>query len=174
MKPKMSRREFLQGVARDGGRLTVESALSAYTGTIKQLSPSRAQSVGLTEMSVADSCTLCNACTESCPQQAIAIHEGEMLFQYERCTGCGDCARVCPEHAIALTELKNPHKLSSRLVYKDEMIRCKSCNATYVSAKMLRKLTATLQTDIPAGQLCPNCRQNEVYRKIVGSTRNTV
>lgn len=171
-KSKISRREFLLSFT--GGTGTAPKMLVDYARS-KPVSTGRAQTgaPGRTDMVVADSCTLCNACVESCPQHALAIHEGELLFESNECTGCGDCAHICPERSITLFEMKKPTGLPLKLVHKDEMIKCTRCNTPYVSSKMLRKITATLHEDTDGTRLCPNCRQTEIYGNLFETALKT-
>jgi ferredoxin len=151
----MSRREFLVGGIRRS--LKPSEAIAVPV-------PS-AEATGLTDMKVAESCTLCNACVEACPHGALAIQVNELIFQPEKCTGCGDCVQICPEHAIALSEIDESITLHARTVYKDEMVRCAKCNTPYASVKMLRKVSEMLHGEaVP--KLCPNCRQKQIYEKL--------
>lgn len=156
----MSRRKFLLvaiGNSHESNGATAVPATSA-------------EATGLTDMKVAESCTLCNACVESCPHRALAIQQNELIFQPEKCTGCGDCAQTCPEHAIALSKIDEPITLHARTVYRDEMVRCTKCNTPYASAKMLRKVSEMLHGEAVI-KLCPNCRQKEIYESLFPSTR---
>jgi pyruvate formate lyase activating enzyme len=47
-----------------------------------------------------DRCTLCGACVEACPRNAISIRNGAIYRHRERCDGCGVCTDVCPEGAV--------------------------------------------------------------------------
>lgn len=164
-KSRLSRREFLSGMA--GGRWQLGSPR-----TILRSLSGEAQAVGLghIDMLVADSCTLCNACVESCPQRAITINQGKLDFMPGECNGCGDCARICPENSITLSKVTAPVTLSTSTIYRDEMIRCTKCKAPYASAKMLKKIEATLRSDEAPIRLCPNCRQNQIYQSVFGKT----
>lgn len=129
----------------------------------------QASGLGLTSIEVAESCTLCNACAERCPHQALAIQQDELLFKAEECTGCGYCAQICPEDSITLSAMNGPLNLQTKAVYKDEMIKCAKCGAPFVSAKMLKKISETLDSDHTLG-LCPSCKQSEIYEKIYGAS----
>jgi ferredoxin len=145
-----------------------------YVKSLKSISRPEAhvKGFGLTQMEVADSCTLCYACVESCPHQgALAIQEDKLIFGPEECTGCGYCEQICPERSITLSEMVGPMNLPARTVYRDEMMRCAKCNTPYVSAKMFKKVSETLQSDESTLRLCQSCRQKETYDKILGSIR---
>jgi ferredoxin len=160
---------------RDKPLALTESPWKDYVKSLKSISQPDAQAkeFGLTQMEVADSCTLCYACVESCPHQALAIQEGKLNFEPEECTGCGLCQKICPERSITLSEMNGPMNLQARTVYQDEMIGCTRCNTPYVSAKMLKKVSETLQNDESVMRLCQSCRQKETYEKILGSTHKS-
>jgi Fe-S-cluster-containing hydrogenase component 2 len=143
-----------------------------YVSSLKSISTEATQATGLgfTDIHIADSCTLCNACAESCPHQALAIQEGELLFHQVKCTGCGYCQQICPERSITLSDKAGTLMFDTRAVYKDEMIKCATCNAPYISAKMLSKVSETLEADKQTLRLCPTCKRAEVYRNIFGNT----
>lgn len=46
-------------------------------------------------------CTYCGRCAEVCPQHALAVVPGQVLFFAELCHGCGACSLLCPQGAIA-------------------------------------------------------------------------
>jgi Fe-S-cluster-containing hydrogenase component 2 len=143
-----------------------------YVSSLKSIVEAQvaAGGLGLTDMEVSDSCTLCNACVESCPHQALAIQSDELVFRSEECTGCGYCEQICPERSITLCEMNRPMKLEPRTVYKDKMIRCTRCDTEFVSARMLKKVSETLQTDERIIKLCPDCRRREIYEKVYGTS----
>ena len=45
-------------------------------------------------------CTLCGACVEACPWQALSLTEGKPAVDRELCAECGACLRLCPFDAI--------------------------------------------------------------------------
>lgn len=50
-----------------------------------------------------DSCIACGACSDSCPQGAIAMDDGlgRYVIDGGKCIDCGSCADTCPMGAIA-------------------------------------------------------------------------
>ncbi|MCX7934281.1 MAG: 4Fe-4S binding protein [Planctomycetota bacterium] len=50
---------------------------------------------------ISDACTMCGACKDCCPQNA--IHEGDPKYTIdpEACVDCGICVEECPNNAIS-------------------------------------------------------------------------
>jgi ferredoxin len=140
-----------------------------YVSALENISAEGAQATGLgiTDVQIAESCTLCNACVDRCPHKALAIEGGELIFNSRDCTGCGYCEQICPEHSITLLARDGPIEFAERTVYRDEMVRCSKCNAPYASAKMLRKVCAALEPD-RMNPICPGCREKGMYEKLFG------
>jgi Fe-S-cluster-containing hydrogenase component 2 len=147
------------------------SAWKDYVKSLKSISRKQAQARGLnlTTMGVSDSCTLCYGCVESCPHRALAIHQDRLDFTSEECTGCGFCAKICPEQSISLSRMDGPIMLSTRTVYKDEMIQCTRCKTPYISMKMFKKVSGKIPGNEDVIRLCPKCRQTEIYEKLFNS-----
>ena len=158
MNDAVSRREFLLGMF---------SRARAHPPTDASNDASMAPGLGMTDLRIGESCTLCNACVDRCPQKALATEPGELIFNARECTGCGLCQQICPEHAITLLARDGATDLAERSVYRDEMVRCSKCNAPYASAKMLEKVTAALEADRII-QICPACKEKAIYEKLFG------
>jgi ferredoxin len=141
----------------------------SYVDAIENISAegSQATGLGITAIQIAESCTLCNACVDRCPHNALAIEAGELIFNSRDCTGCGYCEQICPEHSIALLPKDGSIDFAERSVYRDEIVKCSKCNSPYASAKMLRKVSAALEADriMP---VCPSCREKGVYERLFG------
>jgi ferredoxin len=139
-----------------------------YVNALEKISTEGAQATGLgiTDLQIAESCTLCNACVDRCPHKALAIEAGELIFNSRNCTGCGYCEQICPEHSVTLLPRGGPIEFLERTVYKDEMVKCSKCNTPYASAKMLRKVSAALEAD-KMTPICPACREKGMYEKLL-------
>ena len=53
-----------------------------------------------------EQCTLCNACAETCKENAIELDEmnEKPLINFEKCLLCGQCMAACPTGTIAASE----------------------------------------------------------------------
>ncbi len=151
------------------------SAWKDYVKSLKSISSQQALAAGLnlTTMDVADSCTLCYACVDSCPHDALAIQLDKLDFTPEECTGCGLCAKICPERSITLSQMNGPIMVSTRTVYKDEMLQCTRCKTPFISVKMFKKVSGMIQGNESVIRLCPKCRQAEIYEKIFNTQSTT-
>jgi ferredoxin len=142
-----------------------------YVTALESISAGNAQAsgLGITDIQIAESCTLCNACVDKCPHRALEIEGGELIFDSRNCTGCGYCHQICPEDAITLLERDGPIEFVKKPVYRDDMVRCSECNSPYASVKMIRKVSALLQTDrmVP---VCPTCREAGMYDVLLGKS----
>jgi ferredoxin len=154
---------------RDGAFEFTASPWKNYVNAVEDISAEGAQATGLgiTDVQIAESCTLCYACVDRCPHKALAIEAGELVFNSRDCTGCGYCEQMCPEHSIALLPKDGSVDFAERSVYRDEMVKCSKCDSPYASAKMLRKVSAALEADriMP---VCPSCREKGVYERLFG------
>lgn len=45
-------------------------------------------------------CTLCGACVEACPAEAISLNNGALQYDPDACTSCNICVDTCPERVI--------------------------------------------------------------------------
>ena len=49
-------------------------------------------------------CSLCLACVETCPVEAITVTNGHLVYNQADCTNCHLCVDACPEHVIQARE----------------------------------------------------------------------
>ena len=120
-----------------------------------------------------DSCTLCLACVNLCPTQALVTRAGTVptLSLIEaNCVQCGICEEGCPEKAITLQPRFEPdaaRRGARRLLNEDELARCTSCGTPFIAAKLLASGLARMK-DFPGLsdlggverlKCCPACRQ---------------
>ncbi|MDR3600440.1 MAG: 4Fe-4S dicluster domain-containing protein [Desulfosporosinus sp.] len=49
-------------------------------------------------------CSGCNACVQSCLENAITWQPSGIIIDHTRCLSCGDCQRVCPSGTLTARE----------------------------------------------------------------------
>ena len=122
-----------------------------------------------------DKCTLCHACVNLCPTDAL-VADVEPLprlsFVEANCVQCGLCAVGCPEHAITLRPRLATDvvaRRAARMLREDDLARCTSCGAPFIGRRLLASSLARV-ADFPGLastggveqlKLCPACRQRE-------------
>jgi NAD-dependent dihydropyrimidine dehydrogenase PreA subunit len=47
-------------------------------------------------------CSLCGACIDGCPFDALALRDDFVELNWEKCLGCGACQALCPSNAASL------------------------------------------------------------------------
>jgi heterodisulfide reductase subunit A len=100
--------------AAQGPKNITESVNSALSAAVKSFSFVNSGEIGL-EPVIAEidnsKCTLCGACSVSCPFNAISIRKtgSKEIAEVNRsvCKGCGMCLPVCPYDAIELISFSN-------------------------------------------------------------------
>jgi len=132
-----------------------------FTGALSSLADPGAQALdlGLTNLKISDTCTLCGTCEKSCPHSALAVKGGVLEFDSARCTSCGYCAQVCPEKSITIEPLENISGLDRRAVFQDEIVNCARCGTPLGSRGLLRRVTVLVGREDPMMKYCQNCKQ---------------
>lgn len=143
-------------------------AWANYIGALRQIAAPGGLTLGLglTNLGISDSCTLCQVCANFCPHSALEIISGSLEFDSSKCTGCGYCARVCPEHSITLLQLEKISDLGKRAVFHDEIVKCARCNQPLGSAKYLKNVQARLGKEDPMMKYCNSCKQQIAVEKL--------
>jgi ferredoxin len=123
-----------------------------------------------------EKCTVCHACVNLCPTQALVADtepRPRLSFIEANCVQCGLCEVGCPEKAIVLRSRFTPDptvRASSRLLHEDDLARCTSCGTPFIGNKLLASSIARLNdfpgltglSTIERLKLCPGCRQRAV------------
>lgn len=118
-----------------------------------------------------DRCTLCFACVNLCPTQALS-HRGDPLpalwFTESLCVQCGLCERGCPERAVELVQqirLQRAAREEPRALCTDEPFKCVRCAAPFIGNRMLARSMDMMkdhpllqQEGIERLKLCMACR----------------
>lgn len=96
-----------------------------------------------------EACTLCMACTSSCPADALRDTPGtpQLRFVEAACVQCGICESTCPESAIRLEPRYNlaPAVMQPVTLHEDEPACCTSCGKAFAAGGMLRAVEKRLE-----------------------------
>jgi ferredoxin len=124
-----------------------------------------------------DRCTLCFACVNLCPTQALTSVESpqpELRFTESRCVQCGLCECGCPERAVDLhprMQLDHAAREASTTLCADELVPCLGCGAPFMGKRMLgrsiemvRGQPLLLEHGIERLKHCPSCRAQATLR----------
>ncbi len=125
---------------------------------------------------VADSCTLCMACTSACPAGALkaAADAPRLSFIERSCLQCGLCANTCPEQAITLTpRLRVSDRRHEQLLREAEVFCCTACGKPMGAAptilNMISKLSGHSMFATPEAKarlsMCGDCRVVDLIQK---------
>lgn len=95
-----------------------------------------------------DACTLCMACTSSCPTGAISDTPGEpkLRFTESACVQCGLCVNTCPEQALTLVPQYNFSTSSQQpaTLYEEEPFECITCGIPFATKSTIDRISAQL------------------------------
>jgi ferredoxin len=115
-----------------------------------------------------DACTLCMACTGSCPSSALltTADRPQLRFIEKNCVQCGLCAKSCPEHAIELVpRLVPPEKAKATAVLNEaEPFHCIRCGKAIGTLKAIENLLgrlaghAAFEGRLDRIKMCGDCR----------------
>lgn len=118
-----------------------------------------------------DACTLCMACTSSCPTGAISDTPGEpkLRFTQAACVQCGLCANTCPEKALTLVPELNftPAAMQPQTLYEEEPFECISCGTPFATKSTIERISSQLagkhsmfgnEERSNLIKMCENCR----------------
>lgn len=126
---------------------------------------------------VEDSCTMCGACVDACPNNALVVEEGggriALQYYHDKCVGCKICEKVCPHGSIKVYYRVDSSLFAKKtLLNSDEMAKCKRCGRPIGPASKLRQLEQALRlrghSDVVVDSLwlCDECKeeiQSEIY-----------
>jgi ferredoxin len=135
---------------------------------------SSSKGLGLTELVVSDTCTLCGACAECCPHDSLQIKGRQLVFNASVCTGCGFCVTTCPEHSLTLLEASKPidEALEQVRLHEDELVLCVRCGEPIGSVRLMKKLSSFEGTRSGFLRYCPSCRRLAISETLSGGAGN--
>ncbi|WP_151636128.1 4Fe-4S dicluster domain-containing protein [Noviherbaspirillum aerium] len=113
-------------------------------------------------------CTLCMACTGSCPSSALltTADRPQLRFIEKNCVQCGVCAKSCPEQAIELVpRLVPPETAKATVVLNEaEPFHCIRCSKPIGTLKAIENLLgrlaghAAFEGNMDRIKMCGDCR----------------
>ncbi len=126
--------------------------------------------LGLSRLTIAESCTLCSACARNCPHGSLRIDERHLFFEASTCTGCGHCVNTCPERSMTLSSSLGAMSqiLEPERIYQDELVTCAKCGTPIGSAKFVNKVAVLLGPDAKLQKYCPACKKQVIMGALFG------
>ena len=116
-------------------------------------------------------CTLCMACTSSCPTAAISDTPGEpkLRFTQSACVQCGLCVNTCPESALSLLPQLDfrASAMQPETLYEEEPFNCVSCGTPFATKSTIERISGQLagkhsmfenEERSNLIKMCENCR----------------
>jgi ferredoxin len=147
-----------------------------YVAALDSLAGGNAAStgLGLTNVVVSDSCTLCGSCVGFCPHTSLRINGPQLLFLSATCTGCGYCVQICPEHSIVLTSLvgRLPDTRKMKVVREDVMVNCTKCGRPLGTEGFLNRVSSLMGTSNSMLRLCPECKARLSFEGLLRKGRS--
>jgi Fe-S-cluster-containing hydrogenase component 2 len=108
-------------------------------------------------------CTLCSACMNMCPTEALDNRDGRIYFKYSHCIACGLCEKACPEHAIIVEKIFDAARILEPeiILFEPELVNCLACSKPFITKAALAHITEKIGKDHEALallQYCQDCR----------------
>jgi ferredoxin len=149
--------------------LALTSLHDAAPDPVDEISLPDGAPLGTVEVDV-DGCTLCLACTNACPANALrdTPEHPRLSFVERACVQCGLCVSTCPEKVIRLRPrldftgaARNP-----RVIKEEEPFACIRCGTPFATKSMIDSVTERMTAhSMFAGeqalrrlQMCADCR----------------
>ncbi len=124
---------------------------------------------GTVEIDV-DGCTLCLACTNTCPTNALrdTPNYPRLNFVETACVQCGLCVSTCPEKVIKLQPrlLFTGAARNTRVIKEEEPFDCIRCGTPFATKSMIETVTKKMSAHsmfpnsqaLQRLQMCGDCR----------------
>ncbi|OKY78642.1 MAG: F420-reducing hydrogenase delta subunit polyferredoxin [Candidatus Methanohalarchaeum thermophilum] len=131
-------------------------------------------------ISIDDGCTLCGACVNVCPTEALRKYKKEISFKHEDCINCGLCEKACPEDCLEIEQKLDFNDLKEKEIWKAEMIRCKNCGKPFMSKSAFKRVKDKLNGKkgvfqenerLEVMKYCEECKSKVALEKILGDKK---
>ena len=122
-----------------------------------------------------DSCTLCMACVQICPEGALVDNQEQPQLKLieTNCVQCGLCREACPEEAITLSPrylLDQNVARRPKVLHEEKAFACIGCGKPFASESMILAITERLKSHpmyqgnkLNQLKLCEDCRIKTVF-----------
>jgi Formate hydrogenlyase subunit 6/NADH:ubiquinone oxidoreductase 23 kD subunit (chain I) len=153
-----------RGLQREGRDFVVKSEKADLQPGDRWQTRMLAYAVGMPAgvVKVAEGCTLCGACVNVCPTDALSIKGHELRLVPALCVACGVCAEKCPEKVLTVETAADPKPYESKAVFRDSPAKCRSCGKPLpYTETMAKKIAQRLkEAGLPYDHvyLCEECR----------------
>jgi ferredoxin len=137
-----------RGLQRDGRDFVVKAERASLQPGGRWQTRMLAAAVGMPVgvVKVAEGCTLCAACVNVCPTDALSIRGNELRLVPALCIACGICAEKCPEKVMTVDAAADPKPYEARAVFRDQPARCHKCGKELpYTETMARRLAQRLK-----------------------------
>jgi ferredoxin len=157
-------REMGEGLQRDGRDFVVKAERAFLQPGDRWQTRMLAAAVGMPVgvVKVAEGCTLCGACVNVCPTDALSIRDNELKLVPALCIACGICAEKRPEKVITVDAAADSKPYEARAVFRDQPARRHTCGKELpYTETMAQRLAQRLKdAGLPYDYvyLCEECR----------------
>ncbi|SEO66987.1 4Fe-4S binding protein [Aquisalimonas asiatica] len=130
----------------------------------------------------ADKCTLCMACPQVCPTNALtdAGDKPQLNFTEDLCVQCGLCQTACPEDAITLESrflFDWEQRRQPRVLNEEQPFECVSCGKPFATPSVIERMTQRLEghhmfqseANLRRLKMCGDCRVKDMFETEQGS-----
>lgn len=130
----------------------------------------------------AGKCTLCMACPQVCPTNALtdAGDKPQLNFTEDLCVQCGLCQTACPEDAISLESrylFDWEQRRQPRVLNEEQPFECVSCGTPFATPSVIERMTQRLEghhmfqseANLRRLKMCGECRVKDMFETEQGS-----
>ncbi len=137
------------------------------------------------DITISEKCTICNACMNMCPMNAIIRKDNKVDFIYGYCISCGLCEKACPEGALKLRKVLDFAKLvdlKEITLAESEIIMCEKCGKPFITQAALERVSNliveseikdefSIEERLGLLQYCEDCRAVKALEKFLEKTK---
>jgi heterodisulfide reductase subunit A-like polyferredoxin/coenzyme F420-reducing hydrogenase delta subunit len=154
-----------------GAILTILSRFSQRFGTPDLI---KETTFPFVKLFINSNCTLCEACSNMCPTNAIKKEENKLKFVYPYCIACTLCEKSCPERAIEakrILDFKELLNFEEETLLESELVKCKGCGKGFISKRAQQTILSAIGKDTVQAELlnyCEECKPAQAMKAMMG------